>query len=112
MPVHVGIPELVRLLQSRGTGVFLVSGGFRAIINPIADILGIPQDHVYANTILFKVEPLPARTITSYPCVRHRQRCPLQVTCAKTLPIYALAYDMGSTYAGLPQVMSYILLQS
>ena len=42
------------MLQSRGTGVFLVSGGFRAIINPIADILRIPQDHVYANTILFR----------------------------------------------------------
>ena len=50
-----GIPELVSMLQQRGTGVFLVSGGFRAIINPIADMLRIPQDHVYANTILFMV---------------------------------------------------------
>ena len=32
-----------------------MSGGFRAIINPIAAMLGIPQDHVYANTILFQV---------------------------------------------------------
>ena len=50
-----GIPELVSLLQSRGTGVFLVSGGFRVIIDPIADILKIPRDHVYANRILFNV---------------------------------------------------------
>ena len=35
--------------------MFLVSGGFRAIINPIAAMLGIPQDHVFANTILFQV---------------------------------------------------------
>lgn len=50
-----GIPELVEMLQSRGTGVFLVSGGFRVIIDPIADILKIPRDHVFANKILFNV---------------------------------------------------------
>lgn len=50
-----GIPELVNLLQSRGTGVFLVSGGFRVIIDPIADILKIPRDHIFANKILFDV---------------------------------------------------------
>lgn len=54
-----GIPELVSLLQSRGTGVFLVSGGFRVIIDPIADILKIPRDHVFANRILFDVCPSP-----------------------------------------------------
>ncbi len=43
------------LLQRRGTGVFLVSGGFRVIIDPIADILKIPRDHVFANRILFNV---------------------------------------------------------
>jgi len=48
-----GIPELVRRLQAKGTAVFLVSGGFRAIINPIADLLSIPRSHVFANTILF-----------------------------------------------------------
>ncbi|KAK9828777.1 hypothetical protein WJX72_002034 [[Myrmecia] bisecta] len=47
-----GIPELVQLLQQRGTAVYLVSGGFRVIINPIADMLGIPLTNVYANTIL------------------------------------------------------------
>ncbi|KAK9845936.1 hypothetical protein WJX81_006457 [Elliptochloris bilobata] len=49
-----GIPELVARLQARGADVFLVSGGFRAIIDPIADLLAIPRDHVYANTILFQ----------------------------------------------------------
>jgi len=48
-----GIPELVKRLQVKGTRVFLVSGGFRAIIDPIATQLGIPLAHVYANTILF-----------------------------------------------------------
>ena len=54
---HVaGIPELVARLQARGADVFLVSGGFRAIIDPIADLLAIPRDHVFANTILFQVQ--------------------------------------------------------
>jgi phosphoserine phosphatase len=48
-----GIPELVARLHARGTAVFLVSGGFRAIINPIADALSIPRERVHANTVLF-----------------------------------------------------------
>jgi len=48
-----GIPELISELHTRGTKVFLVSGGFRAIIEPIADILSIPRSHVFANSILF-----------------------------------------------------------
>lgn len=48
-----GIPELVSALQRRGQEVFLVSGGFRPIIDPIAEMLNIPLPHVYANTILY-----------------------------------------------------------
>eukprot|EP01023_Acetabularia_acetabulum_P042553 TRINITY_DN4214_c0_g1_i4.p3 TRINITY_DN4214_c0_g1~~TRINITY_DN4214_c0_g1_i4.p3 ORF type:complete len:177 (+),score=32.79 TRINITY_DN4214_c0_g1_i4:162-692(+) len=48
-----GIPQLVQTLQSRGCEVFLVSGGFRVIINEIAESLKIPLTNVYANTILF-----------------------------------------------------------
>ncbi|KXZ42951.1 PSP1 protein [Gonium pectorale] len=51
--VTKGIPELVSLLKSRGQEVFLVSGGFRQIIHPLAESLGIPLSHVFANTILF-----------------------------------------------------------
>jgi len=49
-----GIRELVGLLQAQGKQVYLVSGGFREIINPIAAMLGIPESHVFANNILFK----------------------------------------------------------
>lgn len=49
-----GIPELVQALQRRQTSIFLVSGGFHAIIDPIAEHLGIPAEHVFANQILFK----------------------------------------------------------
>lgn len=51
-----GIPELVQELQDRGVRVFLVSGGFRAVIEPIADMLSIPRSHVFANSILFDAE--------------------------------------------------------
>ncbi|KAL0036145.1 hypothetical protein WJX79_005418 [Trebouxia sp. C0005] len=50
--ISKGIAELVQTLQRRHTAVYLVSGGFRPIINPIAEILQIPQENVYANTIL------------------------------------------------------------
>lgn len=50
----------MRRLQELRKEVFLVSGGFRPIINPIADMLGIPRDHVYANTILYQVQDAPA----------------------------------------------------
>jgi len=53
--MFAGIAELVQNLQSRHTAVYLVSGGFRPIINPIADILQIPRENVYANTILHDV---------------------------------------------------------
>lgn len=54
--VTKGIPELVRLLQQRGQQVFLVSGGFRQIIHPLAESLGIPLANVFANTILFDAD--------------------------------------------------------
>ena len=61
MVSNAGIPELVKRLQELRKDVFLVSGGFRPIINPIAEMLGIPLDHVYANTILYQV--LVVRTL-------------------------------------------------
>mmetsp|Transcript_6702 Transcript_6702/g.13775 ORF Transcript_6702/g.13775 Transcript_6702/m.13775 type:complete len:320 (-) Transcript_6702:31-990(-) len=48
-----GVDTLVEALQKRGTEVFLVSGGFRLMIEPVAEVLGVKKDHVYANTILF-----------------------------------------------------------
>ncbi|XP_076447708.1 phosphoserine phosphatase-like isoform X2 [Babylonia areolata] len=48
-----GIEELVHLLQSRNTTVFLVSGGFRRLIEPAAQLLNIPKEHIFANRLLF-----------------------------------------------------------
>lgn len=48
-----GLEGLVQALQARGTAVYLVSGGFRLMIDPVATRLGVPLENVYANTILF-----------------------------------------------------------
>lgn len=49
--ISPGIPELVQALQARGTSIYLVSGGFRVVIEPIADLMGIPRANVFANTL-------------------------------------------------------------
>ncbi|XP_027156042.1 phosphoserine phosphatase, chloroplastic-like isoform X2 [Coffea eugenioides] len=48
-----GIDELVKKMKARNTDVYLISGGFRQMINPVASILGIPVDHIFANQLLF-----------------------------------------------------------
>ncbi|KAL7114887.1 hypothetical protein ACP275_04G149800 [Erythranthe tilingii] len=49
-----GIDVLVNKLKEKNKIVYLVSGGFRQMINPIASILGIPLENIYANQLLFK----------------------------------------------------------
>jgi len=48
-----GVRELINELQARDVHVYLVSGGFRRLIKPVAEALGIPKSNVYANEILF-----------------------------------------------------------
>lgn len=48
-----GVKELVDVLQKNDKDIFLISGGFRSIIEPLALSLAIPLNHVYANTLLF-----------------------------------------------------------
>lgn len=49
-----GIRELVDLLHKRGTPVYLISGGFRRFIAPIAERLRIPIENVFANRLYFE----------------------------------------------------------
>ena len=51
-----GVRELVACLHSRGTDVYLVSGGFMEIIQPAADQLSIPPHRVFANSLIFDSE--------------------------------------------------------
>ena len=48
-----GIASLVESLHEAGKDVFLVSGGFRIMIEPVAKELCISKTNIYANTILF-----------------------------------------------------------
>mmetsp|Transcript_20948 Transcript_20948/g.37557 ORF Transcript_20948/g.37557 Transcript_20948/m.37557 type:complete len:292 (-) Transcript_20948:244-1119(-) len=48
-----GVDKLVEALHKRGTDVYLVSGGFRLMIEPVAERLGVSVERIYANTITF-----------------------------------------------------------
>ena len=48
-----GVAPLIAALRARGAAVFLVSGGFTQMIHPLADVLAVPRERVFANTILF-----------------------------------------------------------
>ena len=51
-----GIKELVETLQSNGRKVYLVSGGFRLMIEPVAEQLNIEKGNIFANTLFFSDE--------------------------------------------------------
>lgn len=48
-----GIKTLITALQIREKQVFLISGGFRSLIAPIATCLNIPLENVFANKLKF-----------------------------------------------------------
>lgn len=45
--------ELVKTLHARDSDVYLVSGGFDTLIEPVAKELGIPVRNIYANKLKF-----------------------------------------------------------
>ncbi|KAG1681299.1 hypothetical protein FOA52_007345 [Chlamydomonas sp. UWO 241] len=49
-----GIVEFIKALKTRGIHVFLLTGGFREIMLPIAAHLGIPMENVFANRMLWQ----------------------------------------------------------
>lgn len=51
-----GVDTFINKLHSKGVAVYLVSGGFRQMINPIAKVLGIPNHRIYANNLLFNID--------------------------------------------------------
>lgn len=48
-----GISELINLLHERRIPVYLVTGGFHSIVDPIAEELAIPLENVFANRLIF-----------------------------------------------------------
>jgi len=51
-----GISELIRRLHGRGTHVYLVSGGFRQMIDPVAKLVGVNPERVIANVLVFNTD--------------------------------------------------------
>lgn len=49
----LGVKKFIMKLHARGTHVYLISGGFRQMIAPIAETLMIPSHRIYANNIIF-----------------------------------------------------------
>lgn len=47
------VKELIHEIHKREKEVYLISGGFRSIIEPLARDLGIPTANVYANKLKF-----------------------------------------------------------
>ena len=41
------------MLHRRGTAVYLISGGFRSIIEPVAKEVDIPSKNIFANRLSF-----------------------------------------------------------
>ena len=48
-----GMIDLIKKLQQKNVNIYIVSGGFREVILPTADILGIKNDNVFANDFLY-----------------------------------------------------------
>ncbi|XP_058080409.1 phosphoserine phosphatase, chloroplastic-like isoform X2 [Magnolia sinica] len=48
-----GIADLIKKLKAKKTVVYLISGGFRQMIQPVALQLGIPPENIFANQLLF-----------------------------------------------------------
>ena len=47
------ITEVISILQSRGVHIYIVSGGFREMIQPFATKYNIPSERIYANSFIF-----------------------------------------------------------
>lgn len=51
--ISPGMADLIKKLKGNNIEVFLVSGGFRQMIKPVAFELGIPSENIIANQLLF-----------------------------------------------------------
>eukprot|EP00730_Choanoeca_flexa_P000120 TRINITY_DN10052_c0_g2_i1.p1 TRINITY_DN10052_c0_g2~~TRINITY_DN10052_c0_g2_i1.p1 ORF type:complete len:224 (+),score=48.82 TRINITY_DN10052_c0_g2_i1:1-672(+) len=46
-----GVKDVVAALLAKGVKVYLVTGGIRPLIEPVADALGIPRDNIFSNVL-------------------------------------------------------------
>lgn len=54
--LSLGIKAFIEYLRTKGIEIYLVSGGFDCLIEPVATELGIPLRNVFANKLLFSFQ--------------------------------------------------------
>lgn len=51
-----GVAETIKTLQANNKHIYIISGGLRQAILPLAELLGIPEEHVHAVDVLFAAD--------------------------------------------------------
>lgn len=54
--LSLGIKDFIDYLRGKGIEIYLVSGGFDCLIEPVAMELGVPLRNVFANKLLFSFQ--------------------------------------------------------
>jgi len=65
-----GVHAFIAALKARGKRVFLVSGGFRQMIEPVAKAVGVPASDIFANNLLFDAADVFSRHDETEPTSR------------------------------------------
>jgi len=52
-PLTKGVQNVMATLRARGSQLYLISGGFTVMVEPIAKLLGIPPENIFANHLIF-----------------------------------------------------------
>uniref|UniRef100_A0A182LZM6 Phosphoserine phosphatase n=1 Tax=Anopheles culicifacies TaxID=139723 RepID=A0A182LZM6_9DIPT len=68
--ISAGVKELIEQLRKNSAEVFLISGGFDCLIEPVADALQIPLCNLYANRLFFNYNGSYAGFDTAQPTSR------------------------------------------
>ncbi|XP_049296232.1 phosphoserine phosphatase isoform X2 [Anopheles funestus] len=68
--ISAGVKELIEQLRKNNAEVFLISGGFDCLIEPVADALQIPLCNLYANRLFFNYNGSYAGFDTAQPTSR------------------------------------------
>ena len=68
--VHRASRELIARLHERDVKVYLVTGGFAALIEPLADSLGIPRENIFANHLQVRQQERDAERVVGPHLIR------------------------------------------
>eukprot|EP01026_Neomeris_dumetosa_P006167 TRINITY_DN1194_c0_g1_i4.p1 TRINITY_DN1194_c0_g1~~TRINITY_DN1194_c0_g1_i4.p1 ORF type:complete len:652 (+),score=126.25 TRINITY_DN1194_c0_g1_i4:73-2028(+) len=101
--------ELIAQLQARGIAVYLLSGGFREMIIPVSDYLGVPRDHVFANRMNWQCDDetgLPTKLVgfDEREPTAHNKGKPLAIAQLRELHPYSVVVMVGDGITDLEAV--------